>query len=231
MITNRLWSLRNSVDFVLRQYFPWSLNTAVIGPTAQDVKAAQEVETFLELFTWPDAKTPRETIRIVDVGCRNFYLAPILDRMFRNRGYCPRIDGVELDAYRRLRNLRTRKAYGDYFASSVPQAKFHACNFLDWKEEAELIFLLNPFVLERSLLAWGLPLKYLQPKQIVEHCVRRLTAGGRLLLSTPSVKEMSVVSEIVESFGMERLQAGNWKASSKTTQKQSRFGALFRKPV
>lgn len=230
MLTKRLWNFRNALDFALRQNFRWPLTRSLVSASPQDEKAAQEVASFLELFPWPRTDQSNTPLRIADIGCRTFFLAPTLDKLFRSRGFAPEIHGIELDAFRRMSNFRTRKEYGDYFAASIRQGKFHAMDFLLWKEKIDMGFLLNPFVLERSIMAWGLPLRFLQPGAIFRHCADRLVNGGYLLVSTPTAKEMAESVRLAMCAGLVKVQSANWQPGPDSIQTRPRLGVLFIKP-
>ena len=101
-------------------------------------------------------------------------------------------------------------------------------DFLDWKQPADLIFLLNPFVEKEQLLAWGLPLSELKPEKILRHCREMLKSHGRLIVSCPSQSEFSAVIALAEKVGWQRLELQQWHPGKTTVQKHPRYGALLR---
>jgi SAM-dependent methyltransferase len=227
VLVKTAWSLRNAVDFALRDFFRLSLAPKPIAPSREDAEAAREVSEFLKLFPWPEAQSPK-SLRVVDIGCRTFFLAPALDALFRERGFLPTVHGVEVDAFRRLSDFRTRKEWGDFFAASIGNGEFHAQDFLKWHKPVDAALLLNPFVLERSVLAWGLPLSFLRPASMVGHCAKILSPGGRLLLGAPTSQELSMSVDLAEQNGFTPLHEACWVPSGRAVQTRPRFGVLLR---
>jgi len=225
-----LRSLRHSFDFTLRNLVTTSFRGREPKALASDLKAAAEVREFLEGFVWPQP-SHRAEITAVDIGCRNFFLAPTLDELLRSQGFEPAIHGVEIDAYRRMRDLRSRKDYGDWYAGLIPRGEYHAMDFLNWKKPVDVAFLLHPFHFKRSILAWGLPLRLLKPEALFRHCVDSLVPGGLLLVSAPTPAELSCSLRLAEANGLQELQRGAWHPTSTSVQKRPRLGVLFRKPA
>lgn len=184
---------------------------------------------FIENFPWPEAATPNALLKVADIGCRTFFLAPALEAIFRRRGFLPEIHGIEVDAFRRLADFRTRKEYGDYFASLIPSGEFHAIDFLEWNEEVDVAFLLNPFVQERSVLAWGLPLRFLQPGALFAHCAHTLKENGLLLVSAPTVEEKEKSDHWARQAGFLPIKTAEWHPTPRSTQTRPRLGTLYRK--
>ncbi len=224
----KAWSLRNSIDFALRDFFRFSLAPKPLAAPPGETEAAQEVSEFLKLFPWPETKS-NQTLRVVDIGCRTFFLAPVLDQLFREKGFSPVVHGVEVDAFRRLRDFRTRKEWGEFFAVSIQNGAFHAADFLEWKEPVDAALLLNPFVLERSVLAWGLPLSFLKLEHMIEHCAKILTTNGSLLVCAPTTEELFQCKRVAEHCGFTQMHEGFWTPGPNAFQTRPRFGVLYRK--
>jgi SAM-dependent methyltransferase len=224
----KAWSLRNSIDFALRDFFRLSLAPKPIAPSPEETRAAQEVLEFLQLFPWPQTKSP-QTIRVADIGCRTFFLAPILNQLFREKGFIPTIQGIEVDAYRRLRDFRTRKEWGEFYAGLIDDGKFHAGDFLKWEQPVDTALLLNPFVFERSVLAWGLPLSFLKLEAMVEHCAKLITPGGTFFISTPTTEELTQCKTLAERAGFQQIHEAAWQPGRNAFQTRPRFGVLYQK--
>lgn len=229
VISDRLWSFRNQFDFVLRRCIRVPVRDSSLTVLPTDTRLAQEVVDFLERFEWPTPTEPHAFLTIADVGCRNFFLAPALDGFFRQRGWEPVLHGIEIDAYRRLSNLRTRRQYGEFYAAQVPQGQFHAMDFLKWKPGLDGILLLHPFVKPRSVLAWGLPLGLLRPEALFQHAPARLIPGGWLLVSSPTPEEMELSTRYALDAGLAAIQSAEWKPGEGAVQNRPRLGVLFRK--
>lgn len=223
-----LWDLRNRLDFFLRQSIRFQAPIREVRPV--DLKLAEETASFLLAFNWP-VPGPRPC-RVLDVGAKNFFLALAADRFEPIWGKDFELHGIELDAYRRYPNLRARADYGRYYAAQSSRGTYHAMDFLAWEAPADIILLLHPFVLPRSVLAWGLPLRFLQPSQLVGHAWHLLRPGGLLLTSSPTQSELTSLNDLTSKLdGCTEIETKKWSPCPETAQQTWRFGTLFRKPV
>jgi len=220
-------SIRNEFDFALRQLLPFGRGVQVPAPA--DVSFAAEIQAYLSGYDWQRVLPPEKgALRVLDVGARNFAAAPALHALFSGLGYTPRIDGIEIDAYRRLLNLRTRADYGHFYAAQIPGARFHAQDFLEWKTPAEVICLLNPFVTLNPLLLWGLPRRHFRPEATFAHAASLLPKGGILVTSSPTGAEQAVVGEFAQKY-FTLVQTHQWTPPAGSVQTHPRLGGLYRR--
>jgi hypothetical protein len=225
-------NIRNTVDFFLRSSIPWGFPIAPDTPMSDvDTRIQREFEEFLSLFNWkaalstlPPATTP---LTVADIGARNFSFGPVLDRHFRTLGYEPEVHGIELDAYRRLINFHTRADYGEYFAKKIKHGHFHPIDFLQWSRPLHVAFLMNPFVTEEALLAWGLPLSQLKPYQIFEHAYHRVKpCSGIVVLSNPHPEEVEISYKIARAIGFRFGEEQYWEPANPVKYKP-RYGVIL----
>jgi hypothetical protein len=129
--------------------------------------------------------------RALDVGARNWRYAGALSAWLRDRlpgAAAIEVDGVELDAYRLYADLRTRVSYGRHFARACSDARarftYHAGDIRDWREPADLVTWLFPFVSAGPHRAWGLPPRLFDPEGAFRHVAGAiLRPGGRLVVA------------------------------------------------
>jgi hypothetical protein len=218
---------RNRLDFGIRERFRWRRPGAP-PPSPIDQALAREVGEFLECFDWAGlAAFPRE-LRIADIGAKNFFAAPALDRFFRSRDRNPEIHGIEIDAFRRYRDGWTRRDYGELYAGRIPRGFFHATDFRRWGEDLDLALLLNPFVTPEALIGWGLPLSLFDPESLFRRAAHLLRPrSGCLLVSCPTEQELAAVLRLAEAAGFRLLQRRDWLPPPSACQGQPRLGALF----
>ncbi len=141
----------------------------------------------------------------LDVGAKSWrYLGALkswLERQFSADVGSIALTGVELDAFRLYRNLRTGFSYGRYFAKQFSEEKFccryEAMDVLDWQKRADLISWFFPFVTPSAHLAWGLPEKLFEPAAIFSHVERLLYPGGRLLMANPGEWEWEIAKQLM----------------------------------
>jgi len=226
-IRNSLKNLRNTFDFSLRNKI--ALGLAVKKPLPIDLEFQTEMESFLNLFPWKDLLKGRaKTLKIADIGARNFALAPLWDRFFRKLGFEPETHGIEIDPNRRLTNLRTRGDYGRYYAQSIPCGRYHTMDYLEWAEELDIAMHLNPFVTIDPLLAWGLPLKYFEPKSQFKHTQQLLSSRhGILVMSNPNIEEYQTAVGLATEQGFTLRHEKPWRPRDQSSLKRSRFGSVF----
>lgn len=224
-LRDRLQDLRNTVDFALRRTFSFALT--VQAPLPADIHFQNEMRNFFSLYDWKthlNDKPKDGQFKVLDVGARNFSLAPVFHSLFTKERFRPEVHGIEIDAYRRMRNFRTRYDYAKYFTSIVPDSCFHACDFLEWSGTADCVFALNPFVTTSPLLAWGLPLKNFRPEAFFEKAASVLPpALGLLFVTNPSEEEVEITRQhLKKDFAL--LEQHTWSSSRGG---HKRFGGLY----
>ncbi|MBY0369594.1 hypothetical protein K2X33_02840 [bacterium] len=223
-------SIRNELDFNLRRLLPYGRAVRQAKPV--DERLGEEIGQFLGGFDWGQGLATldkREVLRVLDVGARNFATARPLHTLFHGQGYEAHVQGIEIDAYRRLADFRTRADYGHFHASKVPGARFHAMDFLNWKASAHVIFLLNPFVTLTPLLLWGLPRRHFRPDQTFNHAANLLKPGsGILVVSSPTAEEQKA-AEALASEHFTLVERSTWTPSGDCVQSHPRLGALYRR--
>jgi hypothetical protein len=198
-----------------------------VRDSAQDLRLGKEIVQWLSGFEWRALLSSAQPV-VADIGAKNFFLAPALDQFLREQGYNPELHGIEIDAHRRYRNLFTRADYGLHYAARVPRATFHATDFLTWARPLDLALLLNPFVTEGPLRAWGLPRSCFQPQAIFAHAHRLLAArGGKLIVSSPSEQELAIVIRLAKEAGFKFGGRHDWRPTGDSLQRKARLGALF----
>ncbi len=171
----------------------------------------------------------RSRIRALDVGAKNFFLGPVIERLFYEKQIEVEIHGIEIDAYRRNLCFRSRLDYAEYFCTRVARGYFHAMDFLKWEEPADVVFLLNPFVTAEPLLRWGLPIQHLQPEKLLQKCSEvLLRREGYLITSHPTEKEKQIFGSLALKYSFVKISDNNWSPKKDSIQKQARLGSVWR---
>lgn len=231
----RLLSLRNSVDYIIRNNVrlkrPLKAESPIPG---MDYRVQNEFKEFLELFPW-DAVLPflnkDKALHVADVGARNFCFAPVIDELLKRLGLNATLYGIEIDAYRRLSNFHSRYDYGVFYAGQCRQAEYHPVDFLKWKKGLDIAFLLNPFVSDEPTVQWGLPLSTLKPKDFFAHAHRLLVdQKGIAVLSTPSIEEFELALEFATKAGFKLGGPDEeiaWRPQGKSQQQKPRYGIIL----
>ena len=219
-------SLKVALDYSLRSLLRFP-GPPVKEGSPLDARVANEVGQFLRGFLEVVAQV-RPTPTVLDVGAKNFYLAPVLDAFFRRQGCDPAIHGVEVDAYRRYSSFRTRRQYGDFYAAQISRGTYHAQDFLTLSLDCDVIFLLNPFVSIEPLHAWGLPKRLFRPDALFEHAAHCLSLrGGVLICSSPNEEELKTVTAFATRLGLRERLRHSWHPAHASIQRQPRLGVAF----
>jgi len=224
-----LWDeLKNRFDFGIRSRFRWD------GPGHSHPSTATlppELGEFLNGFRWdewmPRFFAKRRSLTVADIGAKDFFLASLLNERFSWRGEPPRVFGIELDGYRRYRNLATRAAMGKLNAAHIPRGEYHVMDFLDWDTPLDVAVLLSPFVTEEPLRRWGLPRTYFRPEELFAKLARTLQPCGLCLVSCPTEKEFSLASRYADRAGLRCLERRDWAPTSPDSERSPRFAALY----
>lgn len=224
-----LKSLRNRFDFFVRSKIRFEKNLPQdFQIPISEKKFQEEIEEFLNKLDFHKLfLEPKSQYVVCDVGAKNFSLAPVLDRYLRENQKTGEIHGIELDAYRRLSDFRTRLDYARFFSKQAREAYFHPIDFLNFEKNSDVILMLNPFVSKAPLLAWGLPLKYLKPTELFIHAAELLREKkGALVLSSPSEDEFEIASKLATRAGFQLGMPVLWHPKPQSVQKKPRFGRL-----
>jgi hypothetical protein len=224
-----LKNIRNQLDYFVRSKirFAKELPQDFEIPLSEK-KFQEEIKEFLEQLNFKNLfVTDRTSYIVCDVGAKNFSLAPVLDGFLQEANKSGEIHGIEIDAYRRLSDFRTRADYARYFSRKARAATFHPIDFLSFQKMSDVILMLNPFVSKDPLLAWGLPLKYLKPIELFTHAYDLLLERkGNLILSSPSEDEFEISSQCAKQAGFKLGMPVFWHPKPKSIQKKSRFGRV-----
>lgn len=231
-IVQRLRNVRISIDFLLRNAWSFRRPLSSLGREQSHYHYLQnELAHFLRpLVARLDvSKFKRARIRALDVGAKNFFLGPVIERLLYEKHIEVEIHGIEIDAYRRNLSFRSRLDYAEYFCTRLSRGQFHAMDFLKWEEPADLVFLLNPFVTAEPLLRWGLPIQHLQPDKLLAKCREvLLRREGYLITSHPTENEKQMFGALATKYGFVKVSDSNWLPKKDSIQKQARLGSVWK---
>ncbi len=225
-----LRDLRNRFDFFVRSRLRLGRTVDAAAMLAQDEPLQAEFADCLSRFDWRSALARfagRDRLAVADVGCRTFLFAPVLERCFAAHGLRVALHGIELDAFRRFTDLRTREDHGRFYAAQVEAGRYHAIDVREFHEALDVAFLLNPFVTREPLLRWGLPLRTFAPEAIVAHLFTLLQPRrGLLFTSNPTEAELAITRSIASDRGFRLLQEHHWQAAA-PSESTDRWCALW----
>jgi hypothetical protein len=130
----------------------------------------------------------------LDVGSKNFDYVDALQGFWRHREGEREVQltGLEIDAYRRYTDVRTRRAWAQHYASFCPGARYVVGDLQRHNSRYHVITWFFPFVTEFPLLRWGLPLGLFQPAALLAHALSLLEPEGVLILVNQTDAEVVV---------------------------------------
>jgi hypothetical protein len=159
--------------------------------------------------------------RGLEIGCRSFYYLPAL-YSFRAFNW----DGVELDAYARFLNGRTRRAYGEAYAQAFSGCHYHADDVRTLQGSFDIIVWLLPFTTLAPLQLWGLPTRFFAPQQLLEKSYQLLSPAGKIFLVTQGEQETTNQCGLLQDSPIEFQDLGELDAVLSPF-RQRRFGFLI----
>lgn len=153
----------------------------------------------------------RSSLRVLDVGAKNFEMAPgILAalRPFVSKASQLELTGIELDAYRVYADGHSRADAAAYFVGFARELGFSAAHrFLagdvcEHEESYDCITWFSPFLTPAPLLRWGLARRHLRPEATLKHVVARLRPGGLLVIVHQEPEEAELQRAMIERLGL-----------------------------
>lgn len=144
---------------------------------------------------------PRRGGTLHDVGCASFWYAPALAAFFAPAA----LVGVELEGYRLLAGLRSRRDHARANVAGVDGARFEVADYARFAEPADIVTAFFPFVTPGPVLAWRLPLSVLAPEALFARIAANLRHGGQLVLVSHDHDEAKVAIDVAMGAGLRQL--------------------------
>ena len=147
------------------------------------------------------AMPPPRGLEAADVGSGSFWYVAALQAFFAPR----RLEGYEVEGFRRYLNGRTRLDSAQGYAQPWPQTRYHVTDYRQVRQTAALVTCWFPFVSAEPLLSWGLPLNLLKPQELFQQINCNLTADGRFFMVNHGPTEAQVAAGLAKSAGLRLL--------------------------
>jgi hypothetical protein len=142
------------------------------------------------------------SLRAVDVGSGDFRYATALHRFLARKGAAqPRLVtllGIEVDGHGIYRDGHSRADHGRAHAALAgPSTGYEVADFLTRKlDTQDVVSMLFPFLTRHALLAWGLPLRFHRPQDLVARAASVLRPGGLLFALHQTASERDAMLEL-----------------------------------
>ena len=239
------WRLRNILCWSLPVWRQPRALASLLNTLPSTVRlVADALAARYDLKGWEracDAQGFRESLYVLDVLDRYAgspdAMRPGLDIGCKNGCYLPGLqawsggpwDGVELDAHRRYWTLTTRRAHGEWVAHALPECRYLAGNLLDLHDGYGFITWFLPFLHAAPLREWGLPVRFLMPRRLLDHAWTLLAPGGRLLVINQGESEVERQAELFEQAGIVARALGRIESPLSPFQRR-RYGFMACRP-
>jgi hypothetical protein len=185
---------------------------------------------IIELLEKYIEKNEEKSLEILDIGSKNWEYLFGEYYFFKNGNKEKELSiyGIELDAYRRYKNLYTRYDYAISFTEKLKKSKYIVGDFMEHNGSYDYILCFFPFIIPSPLIHWGLPLKFLRPMEMLKHAYSLLKEDGILLISNQYSKEYELQSDYLKQLEFNFEKKGEF-ISNFMDQKRKWFITIVRK--
>jgi len=218
--------LFNTKELIMHEEFlfkKYDLSFLKNNSTKQNYMENLYVLDLLDRFLGVDFK---KDLKVLDIGCKNWFYAKAEYLFFRKR--CPNliIDGIEIDPNRLYSNFYSRGEVAKFNIKDLNGANFIAKDFLEHDKKYDYIIWILPFVVKYPHLKWGLPQKYFQPKKMLLHAYNSLNPGGKMLIINQGEVEYEVQKMLCNELNIKYLPIGKIESDFLTCE-HKRYGILI----
>lgn len=112
------------------------------------------------------------------------------------------LDGVELDAYRLYKNLRSRHDWAMSYIGDLAGVRYLAQDVRGYAQRVDLAFMLYPFLFAEDHNRWGLPRGYLRPQALLAHVSGLIRPGGYLVIANQGAAERETQHRLLADAGL-----------------------------
>lgn len=169
------------------------------------------VKLLEDIFDNTQILSNLNSFNILDIGSKNFSYATALYNFF---GYYKStikreisLDGIEIDPFRIMADFHSRYDYAMYNIANLPNAHYLIGDLLNLTGKTyNLITWFLPFLTETPLLKWGLPIKYLKPKQMFKKAVSLMKPNGIMLLVNQTKNEKELQIKIIKDLELNYIE-------------------------
>ena len=220
--------IKNNFDFFIRNKTKFSRKNFVEKRTKLIERNYLENLYTQEVLDKCFKKIDKKFVRVLDIGCKNWFYAKGEFDYFSS--FCNEfsMDGVELDAYRLYSNFYSRFEVAKYYTNGLKNTNYICGDLLDIKEKYDYIIWFLPFVLIEPLIYWGLPRKYFCPKKLLVHAYSLLEENGQMLIINQGEDEANAQAKILQDLNINFIALGKIK-NNKFEYQNERFGFFIEK--
>ncbi|OGH98170.1 MAG: hypothetical protein A2104_05990 [Candidatus Melainabacteria bacterium GWF2_32_7] len=149
-------------------------------------------------------------ISILDIGSKNWFYAQGEYNFFKNAYFEKKIQltGIEIDPFRVYTNLYSRYDYAKYHIRNLENTNYIKGDLMHHEGKYDYITWFLPFVSQKPLLNWGLPLKYFKPEEMLSKAYNLLKRDGKMIIVNQGEEEYSVQKELLKFLNIKYNDKG-----------------------
>jgi hypothetical protein len=168
---------------------------------------------FLELLEDYLRPKRRPTMKVLDLGSKNWSYAKAEHSFFRKFTQKLTLDGIELDAYRVYSDFYSRYDAAKYYSKGLKGANYITGNFMEHMGKYDFIIWILPFVSQFPHSKWGLPKKFFKPKEMLEKAFNDLKDDGIMLIVNQGKDEYEIQKQLFDELEIPYMPCGEFKSS------------------
>lgn len=157
--------------------------------------------------------TTQESLKVLDIGCKNWFYAKGEYFFFKKHGETLNMDGVEIDTKRLYSNFYTRGEVAKFYIKGLENVNYISDDFLNLETKYNYIVWILPFIIKEPLLKWGLPLNYFKPEEMLLHAFNSLEQNGKLLIINQGEEEYSEQKRLCKKLNIKYKAIGEIKSN------------------
>lgn len=221
-------NFKNEIDFFIRSKTKFSRKNFIEKNPALIERNIFENNYVKDILDSYFLKIEKNNLRILDIGCKNWYYAKGEYEFFLQFSKDFILDGVEIDAYRLYSNFYSRYEVARYYIKDLKNTNYIVDNLLNIKNEYDYIIWFLPFVTIEPLKFWGLSKKYYCPEKLLNHAYSLLNGNGQMLIINQGEEEKEIQKRMLEKEGYYFEFLGEIK-NQYFEYRNKRFGFLIQK--
>lgn len=219
---------KNKIDFFIRNSTKFSRRNFVETDIELIKRNRAENNYTFDLLNRHFSKTTKPEIKILDIGCKNWFYAEGMHRYFSTFCNNLQLDGVELDAFRLYSNLYSRFEVAKYYTKELKNCNYITGNLLEVSGKYDYITWFLPFVHISPHISWGLPKNLYYPEKLLEHAYKILEQNGQMLIINQGEIEYEIQKSLLEKLNIPYKELGQI-TSKEFNYKKTRYGFLCNK--
>lgn len=201
--------LKNNIDFFIRSNTKFTRKNFVEKNEKILFRNYLENLYTFDLLAQNFKLYSTSNLRVLDIGCKNFFYAQGEYQFFKTFSIDVKLDGIELDAYRLYSNLYSRYETAKFFIKGNNNIRYIADNLLNLNNiEYDCIVWFLPFVKIEPLQYWGLPKKYFLPEKLLHHAYSLLKENGQMLIVNQGVEEAQLQKNLLDRLNIKYIDKG-----------------------